>query len=404
MLTISNKVTCCGCEACAQKCPVSAIEMFSDEEGFLYPTVDNEKCIQCGLCEKVCPIKKKAERFDVILSYGIQNLNEEIRAQSTAGGAFYAIASHFINEQGVVFGAAFDEKNVVIHRAATTHDELLPLCMSKYVQSKIGSTYKCVERELKAGKKVCFCGTPCQCEGLIKYLGERPDSLFLIDFLCHGVSSPKVWKKYVDEMNKKYGAIHFQFRAKEKGYQANEMKITDYDGNSYFAVDEKSKDIRFMRDAFFSEIISRPSCHSCAFKTQARVSDITLGDLWHVNKYDKTFDDDKGTTFLAVHTDKGAKLLPELQEVRITNVPVEQYIKDDGVNMVCSMSANANRTAFFNSIENNSLDQLSESYLQRKHSLLKYAIKRFLVKIGVFHVARNISYRFKEFRYKRKVK
>lgn len=400
MIAVDNKIQCCGCTACAQKCPKHCITMEADEEGFLYPVVDKQSCIDCGLCERVCPVQNPCERAAVAQAFGIQTRDEQIRQNSSAGGAFYTLACKILEERGVVFGAAMDERFVVRHCEAQTREELLPLCMSKYVQSDLGDVFTQVRAYLKEGRKVLFVGTPCQCEGLLKYLGTRPENLFIMDFLCHGVPSPKVWKKYVEAMKEKYGAGAFRFRSKAVGYRRSAVAFETADGRLLHTETSEDEDVRFMHRAFYGLFSSRPSCHACAFKGRDRATDITLGDLWHIGKYASDMDDDRGTTFLAVHTKKGRLLLQSaFDTVRQVPVPLEAYLKDDGVNMICSMTPNPRREAFLRDLDTMTISELSRIYLRQKRNPIKELAKQILGAAGILHLIQRAKYRFNTKRY-----
>ena len=200
MIDFFNKSYCCGCEACVQCCPKRCISMHEDKEGFLYPKVDKEACIDCGLCEKVCPIIHQAEPTEPLSSYIAINPNEEIRLHSSSGGIFTLLAEQVIAEGGVVFGARFDENWDVVHAWTDTIEGLAPFRGSKYVQSRIGNTYKETKDFLQQGRKVLYSGTPCQIAGLKKYLRKEYDNLLTVDFICHGVPSPGVWRRYLSEL------------------------------------------------------------------------------------------------------------------------------------------------------------------------------------------------------------
>lgn len=401
MITVENKLQCCGCTACAAKCPKNCITMQPDEEGFAYPVVDRMRCVDCGLCEQVCPIRKPCDRSPVAQAYGIQIKQEEIRQISTAGGGFYTLASKIIDEHGVVFGAAIDADFVVRHFAAQTREALLPLCMSKYVQSDLGDSFRQVKAFLAEGRKVLFVGTPCQCEGLLKYLGTRPENLSVVDFLCHGVPSPKVWKKYADAMAAKYGAHDFRFRSKAVGYRKSAVAFEAADGTLHHTETADDEDVRFMHRAFFGEISSRPACHACAFKDRARATDITLGDLWHIGRYAPDMDDDRGTTFVAVHTEKGRLLLESaFDNLRQVPVPLEAYLKDDGVNMICSMTPNPRREDFLRDVDTKTIPELTQTYLLKKQNPVKNLAKRIAGAVGILHLIQRAKYRLNTARYR----
>lgn len=200
MINIRNKHDCCGCSACVSRCPKQCINMCEDSKGFLYPQVDKESCIDCGICEKVCPMLNKPEAKEPQHEYAVQNSNEKVRITSSSGGVFSSIATGVLNEGGVVFGAAFDEEWKVCHIGIDTKEELSLLQGSKYVQSHIGDAFPRVEQLLKRGVKVLFSGTPCQIAGLKRYLRKEYNNLFTVDVICHGVPSPKVWREYLKSL------------------------------------------------------------------------------------------------------------------------------------------------------------------------------------------------------------
>ena len=199
MIEIKDKKDCCGCSACVQRCPKQCITLKEDNEGFLYPIVDKKTCIDCGLCEKVCPILHQGEPQKPLKVYAAKNLNEEIRRQSSSGGIFTLLAEQVIQEGGVVFGARFDENWEVKHDYTETIEGLAVFRGSKYVQSRIEDNYKKAEEFLKQGRKVLFSGTPCQIAGLKRFLRKEYEELLTVDFVCHGVPSPGVWRKYLKE-------------------------------------------------------------------------------------------------------------------------------------------------------------------------------------------------------------
>lgn len=199
MIHITDKRDCCGCNSCVQRCPKSCIRMREDDEGFLYPEVDESVCIDCGLCEKVCPVIHQARENRPIVVCAAKNKSEEIRYQSSSGGVFTALANEIIREGGVVFGAGFDENWEVKHDCTETVEGLSAFRGSKYVQSRIGDSFKKAEQFLKIGRTVLFSGTPCQIAGLKRFLRKEYDNLLTVDFICHGVPSPGVWREYLKE-------------------------------------------------------------------------------------------------------------------------------------------------------------------------------------------------------------
>ena len=200
MIQIKEKYECCGCGACVQRCPKHCIEFIKDKEGFLYPKVDETTCINCGLCEKVCPVINQHSIRKPLDIYAASNTNEVIKAESSSGGIFTILAETIINEGGVVFGARFNEQYEVVHDFTDNISGLAAFRGSKYVQSKIGNSFSEAETFLKQNRKVLFSGTPCQITGLKKFLRKEYSNLVTVDFVCHGVPSPEVWRNYLSSI------------------------------------------------------------------------------------------------------------------------------------------------------------------------------------------------------------
>ena len=207
MIHITDKKNCCGCSACVQRCPKHCIRLEEDTEGFLYPQVDEETCIKCGLCEKVCPILNQADKLPVQEVLAVKNPDEKERMNSSSGGVFLPLARVVINKGGVVFGAVYDESWEVLHVYAEKIEDIYPMMGSKYLQSRIETAYRDAERFLKQGREVMFVGSPCQIAGLRTFLRNKEyPNLLAVDFLCHGVPSPGVWRRYLAETYGRYDA------------------------------------------------------------------------------------------------------------------------------------------------------------------------------------------------------
>lgn len=310
MITISDKHNCCGCSACVQACPKQCISMQQDAEGFLYPQVDTSSCIDCGLCEKVCPFIHPYEPRTPIQTYAAINNDEQIRMESSSGGIFTLLAEQIINDGGVVFGARFDENWQVTIDYTETIDSLSAFRGSKYVQARVGDTYAKCAHFLKAGRKVMYSGTPCQIAGLKHYLRKEYDNLLTVDFVCHGVPSPKVWGKYLNEV---VGIVNVQgvsMRNKQLEGWKNYNFVLDYqkDGKM-ISLSSRYQENDYM-NAFLRDMILRPSCYACKAKECRSHSDITIADFWGIQSIRPTMDDDKGTGLLMVHTAKGKGYVP----------------------------------------------------------------------------------------------
>ena len=313
MITITDKHDCCGCSACAQICPKGCITMRDDGEGFAYPEVDAAACINCGLCEKACPLLGELEERSPLDMLAAKNRNTGERTGSSSGGVFIALAKEVVGNGGVVFGAVFDDEWQVMHTAAETIEELGPMQGSKYVQSRIGSTYSQAAKLLKEGRRVMFTGTPCQIAGLRAYLRRDYDKLLTVEIMCHGVPSPGVWQRYLDENFRSLDGgtrityVNFRDKSKEGWSRYNVVikgcKDGSLDGERELAA-SVYVDNPFMR-GFMSDVYLRPACHRCKCKHGASCSDLTIADYWGINQLMPDFDDDKGVGLVLVNTSKG---------------------------------------------------------------------------------------------------
>lgn len=360
MIEIQGKKYCSGCTACASICPKQCIQMKIDEEGFQYPFVDTEKCIVCGACDRVCPIMNPVNEKETLQrAYLIQHKDEAVRLESSAGGAFTAIANFILDKGGVVFGAAYDEHFQVKHIYIETLAELKRFRNSKYVQSNLGNCLKEVKEFLGNGRWVCFSGTPCQIEGVVKFLGKRYECLVLVDVVCHGIPSPLIWNKYLEYQRVgEEKPDNIRFRDKYYGYKYSTMSIAKAGKNIYHAGPQMDPMLR----AFFTDICDRPSCYECPFKKRYRVSDITIWDCFSVYDFDKSMDDDKGTTRVLCHTEKGTEVIQNITDiVRCKEVEPEKLVS--GVKeMRESVKMNLKRIQFFKDAQNLTGSELFEKY------------------------------------------
>lgn len=312
MLQITDKSQCCGCGACVQRCPKQCIAMREDEEGFLYPLVNTALCIDCGLCEKVCPVLNQGESRSPLHVFAAKNRNEQQRLRSSSGGIFILLAEHVIGQGGVVFGARFDADWEVEHGYAETIEELAPLMRSKYVQSRPGNAYSEAERFLKAGRLVLYAGTSCQIAGLRRFLRKDYDNLFAVDIICHGVPSPGLWRRYLKDLSgPKVSSVITEINFREKqpgGYSWKRYGfVVRGDGGEVLTSTAFRQNV-FM-GAFLSNLTLRPSCYDCPAKAGKSGSDLTIADFWGIAEKYPEFDDDKGVGLVFVHTEKGKKML-----------------------------------------------------------------------------------------------
>lgn len=329
MIDIKNPADCCGCTACASICNHDAITMKPDALGFLYPKVNKEKCVDCGLCEKVCAFNDHYDtslNLDKPLAYGARHKDMNEIETSRSGAAFIAISDYILEQGGVVYGAGYTDYFRVVHKRATTKEERNEFKGSKYVQSDMNTVFRQVKKDLRDGLMVLFSGTPCQTSGLNSYVGKRlRENLFLVDIVCHAVPSPYIWRDYIAAIEKKYGEeiVNLTFRDKTYGWSATH--------NERFSFKHRKDVVDYTnRDFFYKCLSTRYSCHSCHFCNLNRPSDITIGDFWgykdtsakELNK------DDKGLSILLFNTQKGLNLLQYLKsKMDMVNVSNEKYLQ-----------------------------------------------------------------------------
>ena len=323
--------------------------MHEDKEGFLYPKVDHAICIDCGMCEKVCPVIHQNKSKQPLKVYAAKNGNEAQRLRSSSGGVFILLAEQIIKQGGVVFGARFDKNWEVEHCYVETFEELEPLMRSKYVQSRIGNTYKEAEQFLKQGRQVLFVGTSCQIAGLKKFLRKEYDNLLAVDFICHGVPSPGVWRKYMEEIKTSQSEVagkntisllSLKTLPVITGVNFREKQLGGYGWKKYgFVVHQKLPSesdqntillsTTFNQNPFFkgflSDIYLRPSCYACPAKAGKCDSDLTLGDFWGIQNIMPEFDDDKGVNAIMVNTPRVSELISALR-IEFREVTFEQML------------------------------------------------------------------------------
>lgn len=307
-----QKEQCCGCSACADVCPVKAISMKADEEGFLYPIINENKCINCKLCDNVCgfeKVKKRSEPYELPFAYGVKYKVQSERESSRSGAAFIGISNIVLENNGIVYGAVMQKDFTVKHMRAENVKQRDEMKKAKYVQSTMSGICTSVERDLKDNKLVLFSGTPCQVAGIKSYLSLKKipdDKFYSCDLVCHGVPSPLIWGKYVKFIAQKYHTqiVEANFRDKEFGWDSHCETFTLADRNKKIVS-------RNYTDMFYDHIMFRPACHVCPFANVQRPGDITLADFWGIEKHDRTFDDNRGVSLVLVNSPAGKKLFDE---------------------------------------------------------------------------------------------
>lgn len=363
---------CCGCSLCADLCPVSAITMKQDKEGFLYPYIDSGKCINCSICYKGCQMKLVNKHINHQYYYIGRIKSIDSLKRSASGGLFTAISDFILNNKGVVFGAVYNDDFVVTHARANTESDRDKMRDSKYVQSSIIDSFNDIHSLLARGSTVLFTGTPCQCAAVKTYMNyKRIDckNLFLVDIICHGVGSPLVWEYYLNFIQEKYqlgSIISIRTRNKQFGTGYN-MTI---EGNRYYHM-------RGIEDPyiclFSKNLVLRPSCYKCPFKSFQRVGDISIGDYQRIKEIPK-FNDGGGLSSIIINSFKGRSLFEAIQ-------PYVDYCESDiehisQVNLCNQLSIPNGRSRFFSLINkgdfNKALAQFTEEgFLNRFFGMLK---------------------------------
>ena len=310
MIVISDPKNCCGCSACANICPKEAITMEADGLGFVYPLVNKDNCIECGLCEKVCdfnPQYKRDNLFDEPLVYGCRHKNEEELSQSQSGALSYALAEQFILEGGILYGATLSSIDVVRHHRCSSRSEIQMIRMSKYIQSDVSLSYRSIKKDLSEGNKVLFFGTPCQVAGLKSYIGNKyREQLYTCDLVCHAVPSPTIWRDYCKAIEHKYkGKIkNVIFRNKKFGWHSHAETFMIQKNNGQ----EEMVTKQTFRKLFYSHLIVRPSCSICHYTNLKRVGDISCGDFWGWEKFHSDWNDNKGVSLALINSERGYEL------------------------------------------------------------------------------------------------
>ena len=385
MINIKNKADCCGCNACGDICAKHAITFVTDNEGFLYPKVEKNLCVDCGLCDKVCPIQVQAnyvKRYAEPTVFAAYTKDDAIRLDSTSGGIHSTLALKMYEKNAYVGGAVYNADHTVSQIVDDNPDRLSEIRSSKYLQSNAEGVYKEIRSLLREGKNVFFCGCPCQIHALYNFLGKEYDSLVTCDFICRGVNSPKVFLKYMEMLERQFGAkaTEIKFKNKKWGWHNFSLRVNFENGKEY------CKD-RY-HDLFFIGYLqagnfTRPSCYECHFKGFPQKADITLADFWGIEKIDPTMDQDKGTSLVMANSDKGMELFNSIRE----KIEWRQFTMSDARAGNPAMdgslsSAKPNREAFFDD-----LDKLSFEKVAARHfpmPTMKKAIKKRLNPIKAF--------------------
>ncbi|MCM0323222.1 Coenzyme F420 hydrogenase/dehydrogenase, beta subunit C-terminal domain [Bacteroides fragilis] len=370
-VNIIDKSACCGCTACQSKCPKNAINLIADDEGFKYPVVNDELCVECGLCVAVCPMISKVERlrdndFQPNV-YMVKNKSDEVRYKSSSGGVFTALYESIIQKGGAVYGARYEKEYFfkVKHDRATTIQECEQFRKSKYVQSDLSGVFEVIKDDLSNGRRVLFSGTPCQVSGLRLYLRNiNIDNLYIVDMICHSVPSPLLWEEFIKYIGIKHGSqvIDFTSRYKKAGWHTNYNCYVLKNGKKYY----RNKLSCNHHSLFNAKLISRPCCYSCKFTDLPHTGDLTMADFWGIENVDKAFDDNKGVSALVINTPKGRQLFEKIKDKLVCQPSTAQTIL--AYNHSESISMNPKRDQFWEDYRN-----LGYLYVAKKYADYSYS-------------------------------
>ena len=390
---------CTGCMACLNKCPNNAIDVVYNEAGFYIPRINEEKCTNCGLCNLVCPQNKTAKtKEEPKVCYSIM-ANDEIRKNSASGGLFAVIAEEYLKNGGYVCGAAFtDDFRQVNHIIIDKKQDLIKLQNSQYVQSNIGGVFSEIKKLLDNNKEVLFGGTPCQVAGLDSFLGKNYDNLLTLDLVCHGIPSPQVWEKYINEIADGKIVRTLSFRNKLKRWGSPYELIIDFQNNTKFK--EPCFSNIYYR-SFFEHLILNESCYNCKYSNLQRPADITIGDFWGINNYDSSLDDGLGTSLAIANSSKGKSIIQKLKNSFKTfqEIPI-QYALNNNPRLSVSSERNLKNKDFVEKLNLSSITKNLKTNLIPKYdgiilnywnipnfgaTLSAYAIQKYFSEHGFYY-------------------
>lgn len=399
MINITDKELCCGCNACGDICAKKAITFRTDDEGIWYPAVDKEKCVDCGMCEKVCPVvninRLKHNDIDEPVCYAAENKNLEVVFDSTSGGLFSALADYMYKQGGYVGGAVFNDDLTVSQFISNDKNDLPRLRSSKYVQSNAEGFYARVRELLNAGEKVLVCGTPCQMAALRAFLGRDYENLIIVDFVCLGINSPLVFRRFLDSFEERYGSpvVYAKAKSKEYGWRNLTSRVILADGRNIF----EPRDVcMFTKGYIGTHLFSRPSCYSCKFKGFPRMSDITLADFWGIEKYSSELEKNLGTSLVMINSEKGREYFRNIKpRINFIPMPFESILPGNPALTKPLSRTNNDREGFFRDIKTMPFGEVIEKY--SRHELtsaqkFKASVKEVLRKIkGALRFAKLIA-------------
>lgn len=370
MINIQNKVDCCGCNACGDICAHKAITFKTDNEGFWYPEVDKTKCTDCGLCEKVCPVLHKDELgkdgFTKPKCLAAIHKNIEVRFDSTSGGAFTAFAEEIYRQGGYVGGAVFNEDWSVSQFLSTDKKDLERLRSSKYLQSHFDGFYLAVRDALKTGKPVLVCGGPCQMVALRRFLRKPYENLIIVDYICRGIPSPLLFKKFIEYLEEKHNSkvVYFKAKNKELGWHNLTSKVVFENKEVLWLPKDRNP---WLQMKYEVPETCRPSCFECPFKGFPRNADITIGDLWTNGKrIPSNLDNDLGTSVIIINNEKGQAFVEKcLKQINYSEFPFNAVVEGNA-HLIRPLTHSKHDSTVFYQLLNDSFENCVKKYLDGK--------------------------------------
>ncbi len=377
MIVIDDKKSCTGCTACASSCPKSCVVMRPDDEGFMYPTVIEENCIDCKICERICPMRKNNDEPRIERSVAAISVNTAIRKRSSSGGVFHALSEYVISNGGIVYGVTFDDDWNVTHSYAETYEKLEAFYGSKYVQSSLDGIFQHVLNNLQQNRLVLFSGTPCQIAGLKSFLRKDYESLITVEVACHGVPSPRLWRSYIDYVLSDNSSLQeFLFRDKKQGWRDYKISYTitqnTKEDKCKTVSEEYSKNLFY--NLFLNNLTLRPSCYSCHFRKGKSGADLNIGDCWGVNK-SSVLNDNLGVSSMIAFSKKGKSIIDKLS-IQTENIDYNRLVQYNSC-LISSVPEPNNREAFWADFNKNGFRGVKK-YYKRADTIKSIVIKRLL--------------------------
>jgi coenzyme F420-reducing hydrogenase beta subunit len=379
LVDIKEKKDCCGCRACELICQQKAIKMKEDFKGFKYPVIDYSLCNKCGLCDDVCAFndnyKNNGNNPKI---YAVKNKDEEIRKTSTSGGMFVAISDCVLQNDGVVYGVGYGKKLYVRHSRAEEKEKRDTFKGSKYVQSDIGDTFLRVKKDVMERRQVLFTGTPCQVGALNNFLRNDYDNLLTVDIICHGTPSNKIWREYLDLVEKvnKNKVLNVNFRDKTMGWHSPKARINFEKAR---VKNDKIIGEQSFFQLYFSNSILMPACHNCHYSNYKRPSDITIADFWGIERSMAEYDDNKGISLVFINSTKGSSFFNNIKE----KIEIRESSKEncEQINLLRPTPQNEISNKLWNDYEKKGIKYIMLKYTQ--YSCMRTLYRQVILKVKI---------------------